>query len=178
MKQHSRLCPAEAGRGSAVRLPRRSPSSNGSCWLPSSALPDRESSGYVRLVSLSTMASADFSAFTPPITGRGAAVSPPPRGSEISPGKDAVLPRTAAAFTSTTEPVGFAVLCQLAPSRRPSMRFLFIGSRVSPSLPPHGRSPFRSWLRLVFCLYGSSTGDLNPFWTAPMLGAHRVGGGF
>ena len=108
---------------------------------------------------ITTMASADF----PRHFLRG-----------ISPGKNAVLPRTAAAFTSTTEPVGFAVLCQLAPSCRPSMRFLFIGSRVSPSLPPHGRSPFRSWLQLVFCLYGSYTGDLNPFWTAPMLGAHKA----
>ena len=42
------------------------------------------------------------------------------------------------------------------------------------SLPPHGRSPFRSWLQLMFCLYGSYTGDLNPVWTAPMLGAHQA----
>jgi hypothetical protein len=150
--------------------------SSGRYCLPSSALPDGETSGSGRLVSLSTMASADFSAFTPPIAERGAAVSPPPPGSEISPGKDAVLPRTAAAFTCTTEPVDFAVLCQLIPSRRPSMRFLFIGSRFSPSLPPHGRSPFRGWLQLVFCLYGSYTGDLNPFWTASMLGAHKLTG--
>ena len=29
------------------------------------------------------------------------------------------------------------------------MRFLFIGSSVSPSLPSHGRLPFRSWLQMV-----------------------------
>ena len=35
------------------------------------------------------------------------------------------------------------------PPCRPSMRFLFISSPVSSSLPPHGRLPFRSWLRVV-----------------------------
>ena len=173
MKQHSFSTTLTRGQGSTDRLHRRPPFSSGRV-LPVKFGPfPGESSGCSRLVALSTMASADFSAFTPPIAGRGAAVLPPPHVSEISPGKDAALPRTAAAFTSTTEPMGFAVLCQLAPSCRPCMRFLFISSRVSPSLPPHGRSPFRGWLQLVFCLYGSYTGDLNPFWTASMLGAHN-----
>ncbi len=73
-----------------------------------------------------------------------------PRAVEISPGNGAVFYRTTAAFTSTAEPAGFAVLCQLAPPCRPRMQFLFIGSWFSPSLPSHGRSPSRSWLQLVF----------------------------
>ena len=67
----------------------------------------------------------------------------------ISPGKNALLPCTTAAFTSTTKPMDFAAWCQLIPSCRPSMRFLFISSQVSPSLPPPGRLPFRSWLQVV-----------------------------
>ena len=53
-------------------------------------------------------------------------------------------------FPPRLKPVDFAVLCQLIPPCRPRMQFLFIGSRISPSLPSHGRSPFRSWLQLVF----------------------------
>jgi hypothetical protein len=32
---------------------------------------------------------------------------------------------------------------------RPSMRFLFVGPPIFSSLPPHGRLPSRSWLRVV-----------------------------
>ena len=88
----------------------------------------------LRLVSPTTMASADFSSAC---------------AGEISPGKGTMLPCTTAAFTSTGKPDDFAVLCQLIVPYRPSMRFLFIGSQVSPSLPSHGRSPFRSWLQMV-----------------------------
>ena len=73
-----------------------------------------------------TMASADS---CPALTG------------QVSPGKDTVLPRTTATFTCGTQPNGFAVLCQLARSRRPCMWFLFIGLRILPSLLPAGRSP-------------------------------------
>ena len=52
----------------------------------------------------------------------------------ISPGKNALLLDTAAPFTSTTEPLVFAVWCQLVPSRRPFMAFLFIGLQVSSSV--------------------------------------------
>ena len=45
--------------------------------------------------------------------------SPPSCPGGVSPGKNALLPGTAAAFTSATEPNGFAVLCQLTASRRP-----------------------------------------------------------
>lgn len=40
-----------------------------------------------------------------------------------------------------------------------TMRFLSIGPPVSPSLPPPGRLPFRSWLRVVVgsCLHGRSS---------------------
>jgi len=97
----------------------------------------------LRLVSPTTMASADFSSA---------------RAGEISPGKGTMLPCTTAAFTSTGKPdavdastalLFVACLCQLVVPYRPSMRFLFIGSQVSPSLPSHGRSPFRSWLQMV-----------------------------
>lgn len=84
----------------------------------------------------------------------------------------------AAAFTSTRKPNDFAVLCQLITSCRPRMRFLFIGSQVSPSLPSYGRLPFRSWLQIVVC-YDLSylvfpTGDLHPFYNMPMLGTHKA----
>ena len=87
-----------------------------------------------RLVSPTTMASADFW---------------PDRSRQISPGKSTVLPCTTAAFTSTGKPDDFAVLCQLVVPYRPSMRFLSIGSQVSPSLPSPSRSPFPSWLQMV-----------------------------
>lgn len=45
--------------------------------------------------------------------------------------------------------VGFAVLCQLARRDGLSMRFLFVGSPDSASLPPPDRLPLRSWLRVV-----------------------------
>jgi hypothetical protein len=81
-----------------------------------------------------TMASADF---------------PRAEAKGISPGKNALLPCATAAFTSTAKPVDFAVWCQLIPPCRPFMRFLFIGSQVSPSLPPPGWLPFQSWLQVV-----------------------------
>jgi len=105
------------------------------CSLVGSALPGIESSGlWVSGSLLGTMASADF----PRHFLRG-----------TSPGKNALLPRATAAFTSAPKPEDFAVWCQLVPARRPSMRFLFIGSRVPSSLPPPGRLPFRSWPRVV-----------------------------
>ena len=109
---------------------------------------------------LGTMASADFPGHFLP---------------GISPDKSVLLPGTTAAFTSASEPLGFAVLCQLATSRRPSMRFLSVGPPVSHSLPPHGRLPFRSWLLVVVShvsMSGSPTGDLHPIYNTPMLGVH------
>ena len=76
-----------------------------------------------RLVSPTTMASADFSS---------------PCDDEISPGNCTMLPCATTAFTSTGKPDDFAVSCQLVVPYRPSMRFLFIGSQVSPSLPSRG----------------------------------------
>ena len=81
-----------------------------------------------------TMASADFPGHFLP---------------GISPDKSVLLPGTTAAFTSAAEPMGFAVLCQLAPPRRPSMRFLSVGPPVSASLPFPARLPSRSWLNVV-----------------------------
>ena len=48
-----------------------------------------------------------------------------------------------------TEPSRLRCVVPARLPRRPSMRFLFIGSSVSSSLPSHGRLPFRSWLRVV-----------------------------
>lgn len=113
-----------------------------------------------RLDSSTTMASADFC---------------PDRSRQISPGKNAVLHHTTTPFTSRTETNGFAVLCQLTGSDRPSMRFLFIGSWFSHSLPSDARSPLRPWPLLVLLSFIiSHTGDLNPFRTAPMLGTHKA----
>jgi len=104
---------------------------------------------------LATMASADFW---------------PDRSSQISPGKNAMLPCTTAAFTSTGKPDDFAVLCQLVVPCRPSMRFLFIGSQVSPSLPFLSRSPFPSWLQMVVSSFSCLVflqGTCTPFTSRP-----------
>jgi hypothetical protein len=96
---------------------------------------------------------------------------------EISPGNSTLLHRTAAGFTSTGIPDDFAVLCQLIAPCRPSIRFLFISSRFSHSLPSRGRSPFRAWPLVVvssFSCSGISKGDLNPVYNVPMLGTHKT----
>ena len=115
-----------------------------------------------RLVPPATMASADF---------------PPPSGGGISPGNGTLLRRTAAAFTSRGIPDAFGVLCHLDAPCRPSMRFLSIGSRFSPSLPSPLRLPLASWLQMVvssFSCSGIPTGDLNPICSVPMLGTHKA----
>ena len=48
-----------------------------------------------------------------------------------------------------TEPARLRCVVPARLPRRPSMRFLFIGSSVSSSLPSHGRLPSRSWPRVV-----------------------------
>ena len=108
-----------------------------------------------RLVSSTTMASAD---------------SCPDRSRQASPGKSVMLPCATTAFTSTGKPDDFAVLCQLVVPYRPSMRFLSIGSQVSPSLPSHGRSPFRSWLQMVVSSFSCLVflqGTCTPFTSRP-----------
>ena len=103
-----------------------------------------------------TMASADFPGHFLP---------------GISPDKSVLLPGTTAAFTSAAEPMGFAVLCQLAPPRRPSMRFLSVGPPVSASLPPPAKLPSRSWLHVVvlsrFHVLALLQGTCTPFTTRP-----------
>ncbi len=129
-----------------------------------------------RLVAPTTMASADFCPTLPGLAASGATAERGRRVWQISPGKDTLLRRTAAVFTSARIPVDFAVLCQLIAARRPSMRFLSIGSRLSPSLTSHARSPSRSWLQMVvssFPCSGVPTGDLNPIYNVPMLGTHK-----
>ena len=65
-------------------------------------------------------------------------------------------------------------LCGASSSHRVGLGrwFLFIGLPVSPSLPPPGRSPFRSWLQVVVssCLFSCSVllqGTFTPFATRP-----------
>jgi hypothetical protein len=110
-----------------------------------------------RLMFPTTMTSADFSAALT---------------AEISPGKNAVLPRTIAPFTCRTKSNGLsslrddlrcgfaswrsryrggavAVLCQLTWPGRPCMGFLSIDLRVSHSLLSATRSPVPPWLLLV-----------------------------
>ena len=71
-----------------------------------------------------------------------------------------------------------SLCCASSPGRVGlDMRFLSIGPPVSSSLPSPGRLPSRSWLRVVgfsCCHVGPPTGDLHPFCTAPMLGAHKA----
>jgi hypothetical protein len=68
------------------------------------------------------------------------------------------------------------VLGQLVGLRRPFIRFLFIASQVSPSLPPRHRLPFCGWLQvvvfsLVYLCSVLPTGDSHPTCNAPMMGA-------
>ena len=112
-------------------------------------------SSALRLVSPTTMASAD---------------SCPDRSRQVSPGKNVMLPCATTAFTSTGKPDDFAVLCQLVVPCRPSMRFLSIGSRVSPSLPSPSRSPFPSWLQMVVSSFSCLVflqGTCTPFTSRP-----------
>lgn len=103
-------------------------------------------------VAVGTMASADFPGHFLP---------------GISPDKNALLPGTTAAFTSATEPCGLCCVVPARPPRRPcyavcrSLRSLprlraasafgglSVGPPVSASLPPPGRLPFQSWLRVM-----------------------------
>lgn len=95
----------------------------------------------------------------------------------ISPGKSALRPGTTAAFTSATEPMGFAVLCQLARRVGLGMRFLFVSLPASSSLPSPGRLPFRSWLQVVvlsrFHVLVLLQGTCTPFTTRPCW-AHTI----
>ena len=81
-----------------------------------------------------TMASADF----PPIRPTG---SPQVR--------TCCFPTQPPHLLPWTEPSRLRCVVPARLPRRPSIRFLFIGSSVSSSLPSHGRLPFRSWLRVV-----------------------------
>jgi hypothetical protein len=133
-----------------------------SVYLPSVGSQFKRASPSPRLVPSTTMTSADF---------------PPPEGGGISPGKSTLLRRTAAAFTSRGIPDAFGVLCHLDAPCRPSMRFLFIGSRLSPSLTSPSWLPFPSWPQMVvfhiFMISGIFTGDFNPIYNVPMLGTHK-----
>lgn len=138
--------------------------------LIGSALHRSESSGNfdvlcaLRLVSPTTTASADSCRCPSSLSASGATAIGGRRKRQVSPGKDTLLRCTAAAFTSTGIPDAFGVLChldapcrrclhrsagRLSPLRSGSIRFLSIGSQLSPSLPSHARSPSRGWLQMV-----------------------------
>ena len=100
---------------------------------------------------LGTMASAD---------------SPLGHPNGASPGKNALLHSTTAAFTSATEPA--TSLCCASSSHHAGldMRFLSIGLPISPRLPPSNRLPSRSWLWVVVvsCFHEwSSYKGLSPY---------------
>ena len=92
---------------------------------------------------------------------------------EISPGKNAILPCTTAGSTPPDPwPQELRGFWPARPDRQRLISdFLFIGSQFRSTLPPHGRSPFRSCasLRSLWPAHG---------WTfthksAPMLGAPK-----
>jgi hypothetical protein len=113
-------------------------------------------SSALRLVSPTTMASA---------------ASCPDRSRQVSPGKNVMLPCATTAFASTGKPDDFAVLCQLVVPYRSRMRGILVHcSQVSPSLPSHGRSPFRSWLQMVVSSFSCLVflqGTCTPFTSRP-----------
>jgi hypothetical protein len=107
----------------------------------------------LRLVSSTTMASADFCHSCSSLSASDAPAVNGRRERQISPGNDTLLHCTAAAFTFTAIPEVFGVLCHLDAPCRPSMRFLFISSQLSPSLPSRVRSPSRAWLQMVVSIH-------------------------
>ncbi len=98
-----------------------------------------------------TMASADF---------------PPNRPTGSPQVRTRCFPTQPPHLPPWTEPARLRCVVPARLPRRPSMRFLFIGSSVSSSLPSHGRLPFRSWFSngesFHVSMFGSSTGDLHP----------------
>ena len=98
-----------------------------------------------------------------------------PKGVD-GPGKNTVLSLATTAFTSLGEPSDFAVWSQLIASRRPSMQFLFISSRVSHSLPSNPTSRLRTWLLVIvlfILLLVLTIVDFNHIYTVPMLGTPK-----
>lgn len=80
----------------------------------------------LRLVSSTTMASADFCHSCSSLSASDAPAVNGRRERQISPGNDTLLHCTTAAFTFTAIPEVFGVLCHLDAPCRPSMRFLSI----------------------------------------------------
>ncbi|CAA6697795.1 Unannotated [Lentimonas sp. CC19] len=124
------------------------------------------------------MLSADSSGFNAGITDHTALslladLSQTTHDTEASRGKPSMLPCATAVFTSVDEPIGFAVWSQLPSPRRPSIRFLFISSQVSHSLPSHPASRLRTWpLVIVLSFYDLvlTIADFNHIYIERMLG--------
>ncbi len=103
---------------------------------------------------------------------------PSPLARQISPGKNAMFPRTSAAFTLSAVSDGLRHVVLARPQTRPFMQFLSVASRVcSPasSRPALADSPLPSasgyhWLFMNPCRH--SHRGLPPHYIAPMLGAH------
>ena len=113
----------------------------------------------LRLVTPTTMASAD---------------SCPDRSRQVSPGKNAMLPCTTAAFTLPPEPLGLAMLCWLAPRLGLGCDFCSSARRFAVGLPSDHPSRDRPCLWLVVAVQsvswtnlGSPTGDLHPISSRP-----------
>ena len=100
---------------------------------------------------------------------------------QISPGKTMILPCTTAAFTIPhVLQTGFVMLCSLTQGFGLICDFCSSAHRFALRLPSHGRSPFRTCLRLVLFKVDLS----SPFWNMyrglsphkimPMPGTHNA----
>jgi len=153
-------------------------------------LPCQETFGPSRLHwpwRIGTTAAADFCAHESGHPGRPAFRASPTHGyaSQISPNKNVNFRCTSSPSTLESVGNGFAVHGQLTSgSLWASMAFLFVASQLWLRLPPHGRSPFRSCLRLgllqpelhlVYCPPIDSRfrpGDLHPTSSRPCRAYH------
>jgi len=97
---------------------------------------------------------------------------------QVSPDKNVDLRCTTASFTTPLEPLGFVMLCPLAPEARPSMTFLFVGSQLctrASSRPLLAETPLpsASGCRLLLRRRGFSRRGLAPHKSTPMPGVHN-----
>jgi hypothetical protein len=99
---------------------------------------------------------------------------------QVSPDKDVDFRCATAPFTLPLGPLGFVLLCGLAPGAGPSMAFLFVGSQLGRRLPSDLPSRRRPCLRLAvrpshtISWARSSCRGLAPHQSTPMPGVHNA----
>ena len=103
------------------------------------------------------------------------------RDAQISPDKNVNFPCTNAAFTLPPNLWASLVLCLLAQGLSLICGFCSSSRTFALRLPPHGRSPFRTCLRLVLLLvsivmntFRFSYRGLSPHKFTPMPGVHNL----